>query len=142
MLGSADLVAFVAVRDLAVARRFYRHCLGLTLVESSDFADAYDVNGTQLRVTRVAGWVAGGHTVVGWRVPDIAAGVAALRAAGVEFRVFAGMDQDADGVWIAPGGARVAWFADPDGNVLSLTQPSRCRVPGAPRGPNVGPVPL
>ena len=122
MRGAPDLVAFVAVHDLAVARGFYRDRLGLDLVDSSEFADAYDVNGTQLRVTHVPGCVAAAHTVLGWRVPDIAAGVAELRAAGVEFRRYAGMDQDTDGVWTAPGGARVAWFGDPDGNVLSLSQ--------------------
>jgi catechol 2,3-dioxygenase-like lactoylglutathione lyase family enzyme len=96
--------------------------LGLQLVEASEFANAFDANGTQLRVTRVAHPVRAPDTVLGWRVRDILAIIRALREAGVVFRRFDALDQDADDVWTAPGGSRVAWFADPDGNLLSLQQ--------------------
>ena len=123
MLGDADLVAFVASCDLEEAGRFYGEVLGLRLLEASEFARAYDANGTQLRVTLVDRGKEAPYTVLGWRVVDIVVTIRALRAAGVVFKRYEGMTQDEDGVWIAPGGSRVAWFADPAGNVLSLQQP-------------------
>jgi catechol 2,3-dioxygenase-like lactoylglutathione lyase family enzyme len=118
-----DLVAFVASRDLEISGRFYGDLLGLRLVESTRFANVYDVGGTMLRVTHVGELAANPHTVLGWHVTDIAASVVALRDAGVSFRRYPGMAQDEDGIWTAPSGSRVAWFADPDGNTLSLEQP-------------------
>lgn len=124
-LGAAQLVAFVPTGDLAASHAFYGGVLGLDRLEESGFANAYDVGGTQLRVTRVARAPAAAHTVAGWWVDDIVAVVGALRSAGVAMVEYDGMAQDTDGVWTAPGGARVAWFRDPDANVLSLTQPAR-----------------
>jgi catechol 2,3-dioxygenase-like lactoylglutathione lyase family enzyme len=122
VLGSSELVAFVATTDLDRARAFYGGVLGLPVVEESPFACVFDAHGTQLRVTPVTEIRPAPYTVLGWAVDDIAATVRALGAAGVSFERFPGMEQDALGVWAAPSGARVAWFADPDGNVLSLTQ--------------------
>ena len=123
MLGDADLVAFTASRNLEVSGRFYGDVLGFRLLEASEFANAYDANGTQLRVTLVDRVSEAPYTVLGWRVLDIVATIRALRQAGVVFQRYEGMTQDEFDVWIAPGGSRVAWFADPDGNVLSLQQP-------------------
>ena len=123
VLGDADLVAFAASRDLEVSGRFYGDVLGFRLLEASTFANAYDASGTQLRVTLVDQVVKAPYTVLGWRVSDIVATIRAMRDAGVVFLRFDGMSQDEFGVWIAPGGSRVAWFADPDGNILSLQQP-------------------
>ena len=123
MLEDAGLVAFVASRDLEVAGRFYGEVLGFRLLETSTFSNAYDANGTQLRVALVDRVLQAPYTVLGWRLLDIVATIRALREAGVAFKRYEGMAQDEDGVWIAPGGSRVAWFADPDGNVLSLQQP-------------------
>jgi catechol 2,3-dioxygenase-like lactoylglutathione lyase family enzyme len=122
MLGSSDLVAFVATTDLDRARAFYAGTLGLSVVEESPFACVFDAHGTTLRVTPVGEIRAAPYTVLGWTVDDIAATVKALGVAGVSFERFAGMDQDDRGVWTTPNGARVAWFTDPDGNVLSVTQ--------------------
>ena len=122
VLASSDLVAFVATRHLEAAGAFYGSTLGLALVDANGFANVYDAHGTQLRVTLVESMVSTPYTVLGWRVEDITATIAELAAAGVRFKRFAGMDQDDDGVWVAPGGTRVAWFSDPDGNVLSLQQ--------------------
>jgi catechol 2,3-dioxygenase-like lactoylglutathione lyase family enzyme len=122
VLAGADLVAFVATCDLEAAGAFYAPILGLPLLEANEFANVYDANGTQLRVTLVGSLAEAPHTVLGWRVADIARTVAELRAAGVEGKRYPGMDQDEDGVWVAPGGTRVAWFSDPDGNTLSLQQ--------------------
>jgi catechol 2,3-dioxygenase-like lactoylglutathione lyase family enzyme len=115
-------VAFIASRDLEVSGQFYGGVLGLEMVESSPFANVYDANGTQLRVTHVESLAQAPYTVLGWRVTDIAAAVGELRRSGVQFNSYDGMDQDENGVWTAPGGARIAWFADPDGNTLSLQQ--------------------
>jgi len=122
MLGSSELVAFVATTDIDRALVFYRDTLGLSLVEQSPFACVFDAHGTQLRVTPVGDLRPAPYTVLGWAVDDVAASVQALGAAGVRFERFEGMEQDGVGVWTAPNGAQVAWFADPDGNVLSLTQ--------------------
>jgi catechol 2,3-dioxygenase-like lactoylglutathione lyase family enzyme len=122
VLGSADLAAFVATRDLEAAGAFYGSTLGLALLEANGFARVYDANGTQLRVTLVESVAAAPYTVLGWCVADIAQTTGELRAAGIEFKRYDGMEQDENGVWVAPGGTRVAWFSDPDGNTLSLQQ--------------------
>ena len=122
MLESSELVAFVAATDLSRARAFYERILGLPVLEQSDFAVVLDANGTMLRVTAVGQVAPAGYTVIGWRVSDIAASVRGLAARGVTFLRFEGMSQDANGIWTTPSGDKVAWFADPDGNTLSLTQ--------------------
>ena len=122
MLASSDLVAFVAATDLRRARAFYEQTLGLPVLEQNDFACVLDAHGTMLRVTAVAEVARGGYTVLGWRVADIATAVRDLAARGVTFLRYDGMGQDEHGIWTSPSGARVAWFADPDGNTLSLTQ--------------------
>ena len=122
MLESSHIVAFAATTDLHRARAFYEQVLGLPVAEHNDFACVLDANGTMLRITAVPEVCQAGYTVLGWRVADIAASVRGLAARGVVFLRYDGMDQDGDGVWTAPGGGKVAWFADPDGNILSLTQ--------------------
>jgi predicted enzyme related to lactoylglutathione lyase len=124
-LSGAAIIAFVATTDLDRAHAFYGGVLGFQRTEASPYANAYDAGGTSLRVTRVERVASASYTVLGWRVDDITAAIAALGARGVAVRRIDGVDQDDDGVWTAPGGARIAWFADPDGNVLSLTQPPR-----------------
>jgi catechol 2,3-dioxygenase-like lactoylglutathione lyase family enzyme len=122
MLESSHIVAFAAATDLPRARTFYEQVLGLPVVEQNDFACVLDANGTMLRITAVPEVRQAGYTVLGWRVADIAAAVRDLAARGVVFLTYDGMGQDGDGVWTTPGGDKVAWFADPDGNILSLTQ--------------------
>lgn len=122
MLQNAKVMTFVGTRDAARARSFYRDTLGLKLVEESPFAVVFDSNGIMLRVTPVSELIPAPYTVLGWEVPDIRVAVKNLSGAGVEFARYPGMKQDKDGVWLSPGGARIAWFHDPDGNTLSLTQ--------------------
>jgi catechol 2,3-dioxygenase-like lactoylglutathione lyase family enzyme len=122
MLQTGKVVAFVGSADLGQARVFYERTLGLRMIERNEFACVFDANGTMLRVTAVAEVMRAGYTVLGWQVSDIAAVVRGLTAKGVAFLRYAGMDQDESGVWTTPGGDQVAWFADPGGNVLSLTQ--------------------
>ncbi len=119
----AKVVAFIITRDRNVAKAFYRGTLGFTLTHEDDFAVVFDLNGTMLRVSTVKDHVAQRHTVLGWDVPDVAETVKQLGDRGVMFTVHEGFGQDALGIWTSPGsGARIAWFKDPDGNVLSLTQ--------------------
>ncbi len=122
MLESSPVVAFAAAADLDRARAFYEQALGLPVVEQNHFACVIDANGTMLRITAVPEVSRPGYTILGWRVTDISATVRGLAAKGVVFERYDSMDQDDDGVWTTPGGDRVAWFADPDGNILSLTQ--------------------
>jgi catechol 2,3-dioxygenase-like lactoylglutathione lyase family enzyme len=123
LLGDAELVAFVSTEDAERARRFYEGTLGLELVERTSFACVYRAPNTTLRVTVVKRLVRADYTVLGWRVEDIIDVVQRLEAGGVEPLRYAGLGQDEHGVWRSPSGARIAWFADPDGNVLSVTQP-------------------
>jgi catechol 2,3-dioxygenase-like lactoylglutathione lyase family enzyme len=122
MLHAGEVIAFAASADLRQARAFYEQVLGLRVTEQNDFACVFDANGTMLRVTAVGEVARPGYTVLGWRVADIAATVRGLTERGVVFLRYDGMGQDETGVWTTPGGDKVAWFADPDGNVLSLTQ--------------------
>jgi catechol 2,3-dioxygenase-like lactoylglutathione lyase family enzyme len=123
MLGSASIVAIVMTADGARARRFYGETLGLRFVVDDGFAQVFDANGITLRVSVMPGYTPPSYSVLGWKVADIAATVRALAAAGVETLRYPYFEQDELGIWTAPGGAaKVAFFNDPDGNVLSITE--------------------
>jgi len=121
MMPDAQFMAFIPVRDLAVARTFYQSTLGLAVLEESPYAIVVDARGTMLRLTRVNDLRVQPFTIAGWQVPDIRAAIDELSGLDVTFIRFEGMDQDARGIWTTPGGDHVAWFTDPDGNTLSLT---------------------
>ena len=106
---------------MPIAPGFFGDTSGSSWFESP-FALEFDCAGTMLRVTLVDKVVAAPYTVLGWQVPDIATSVRSLAEAGVKLEKFEGMAQTEDGVWTAPSGAKVAWFKDPDGNVLSVSQ--------------------
>ena len=120
-LAGADLMAFIPTKDMAKAKPFYE-MLGFTLEGSSPFACAFRSNGVLLRVVTVEKLEPHPFTVLGWSVEDLAATVRGLAARGVTFDQIEGVEQDELGIWQAPGGAKVTWFKDPDGNTLSLTQ--------------------
>ena len=124
ILGASKLMAFAATADPGKARAFYEGVLGLRLAaDEAPFALVFDAYGTMLRVTTVGEHHAAPYTVLGWDVESIEDTVERLTAAGVVFLRYAGMnDGDPLGIWTAPSGARVAWFHDPDGNVLSVTE--------------------
>ncbi len=112
----------ICTSNLARATAFYRDTLGLSLVTEDACAAVFDLAGTELRVSLVAGFTPHEHTILGFRVPDVAAAVKALRDHGVTFNTYARFPHDDLGIVTLPGGAtRVAWFQDPDGNVLSVT---------------------
>ena len=110
------------VTDVARSRAFYEGILGLSVVDESAYAVVLDAHGTMLRVTAVSDVAHPGYTVLGWRVDEMEEAVLGLESVGVVFARFEGMEQDDHGVWATPNGDLVAWFTDPDGNVLSLTE--------------------
>jgi catechol 2,3-dioxygenase-like lactoylglutathione lyase family enzyme len=122
VVSASRLIAFAGTKDPQKARQFYEGVLGLRLVADEPFALVFDANGTMLRLQKVEQTVALPYTALGWQVDDIAAIVRGLAAKGVSFERFEGLEQDELGVWTSPGGAKVAWFRDPDANLLSLTQ--------------------
>lgn len=122
-LANAQPVPFLFTRDRARARAFYADVLGLRHTASEEHAECFDLAGTPLRIVPMADHVASPHTVLGWEVADIHATAAALAARGVTFEIYDGFGQDAGGIWTSPDGAtRLAWFLDPDGNNLSISQ--------------------
>jgi catechol 2,3-dioxygenase-like lactoylglutathione lyase family enzyme len=119
----AKAVTFIVTRDREGSKAFYRDVLGFKISHEDQFAAVFDLNGTSLRISTVQDFRPQSHTVLGWEVPDIVADVKALTSKGVKFTVYEGMGQDPLGIWSPPGGStKVAWFLDPDGNNLSLTQ--------------------
>ncbi len=121
---AAQPVSFVLTSDRTRSKPFYAGALGLAMLDDDAFATTFDLGGgATMRLTDLPGHTGANHTVLGWSVPDIAQAVQDLRQRGITFRIYEGFGQDADGIWQPPGGgAKVAWFTDPDGNVLSLTQ--------------------
>ncbi len=115
-------IAFIPIREPQHAKHFYRDVLGLELIsEESPFALVFNVGGIMLRLAIVADAKPSPGTVFGWQAPDIEAAVQGLMRAGVAFERYEFMQQNELGIWDSPSGARVAWFKDPDGNVLSIS---------------------
>jgi catechol 2,3-dioxygenase-like lactoylglutathione lyase family enzyme len=122
-LGKYNIIGFVTIVDVARAREFYRDTLGLRLVsEEPPYALVFDANGIMLRLGMGKERPPVPGTVLGWQVPDITEAVTELEQAGVRFERYDFLKQDGHGIWTSPTGARVAWFKDPDGNVLSLSE--------------------
>ena len=125
MLGSSDLIAFVPTVQPEKSRAFYEGVLGLRFVSSDEYAMMFDANGIRLRVAVVREFTPDPFTILGWLVPDIAGTVQNLANQGVVFERYGFLQQDELGICTFPPGDRVAWFKDPDGNTLSLTQSDR-----------------
>lgn len=122
ILEAAKPVAIICTRDRARAAKFYRDTLGLRMKLEDDYAVVFDVAGIDLRVSTVPDFTPHEHTVLGFSVLDVTAAVKALREKGVTFNTYKGFNQDELGIFSLPNPPlRVAWFNDPDGNVLSVT---------------------
>ena len=115
-------ILFLATANAERSRAFYERVLGLAFVADEPPALVFQVGHSMLRIQKVHQLHTVPYTVLGWAVSDIRRTVRRLSAAGVVFERYEGMNQDGDGIWPAPSGALVAWFRDPDGHVLSLTQ--------------------
>jgi catechol 2,3-dioxygenase-like lactoylglutathione lyase family enzyme len=118
-------ILFAATTKPERSRKYYEETLGLEFVADDPFAIVFRIGELQLRIQKVENKPLINYTVLGWAVMDIKKTVQHLSKVGVEFMRFDGLGQDADGIWLAPSGARVAWFRDPDENTLSLTEYSR-----------------
>lgn len=122
MLNNSNVVAFVATSKPESAKSFYEQTLGLRLVSDDAFAIVFDANGVMLRIQKVQEHTPPPYTVLGWDVADIHESVNELSGGGIRCERYEWLEQDESGVWSAPSGAKIAWFKDPDGNTLSLTQ--------------------
>ena len=129
-LSAHPVIAFATIVDVERANRFYRDTLGLTLMnEVPPFALVFDANGVMVRLQMAKKLPEAYGTVLGWQVAEIGRVMENLRAVGVQFERFDGLVQDESGVWASPTGAKVAWFRDPDGNVLSVSEHPACEIP-------------
>jgi catechol 2,3-dioxygenase-like lactoylglutathione lyase family enzyme len=123
MLGNTPIIAFVPTLDFDKSRAFYEGILGLRFVANDGFAMVLDANGTMIRVAKVQpDWKPAIFTILGWQVTNIESVVAEMTKKGVVFERYGFFEQDPLGIWSAPGGNKVAWFKDPDGNTLSVSQ--------------------
>jgi catechol 2,3-dioxygenase-like lactoylglutathione lyase family enzyme len=122
MLGTARIVAFLPTTDYDRSRSFYEGILGLRFVNNDGFAMVLDANGIMVRVAKVPNFQPLPWTILGWEVSAIEEIVPALAQRGVQFERFTFFEQDPLGIWTAPTGDKVAWFKDPDGNTLSVSQ--------------------
>jgi catechol 2,3-dioxygenase-like lactoylglutathione lyase family enzyme len=124
MLETANLIAFLATARPDESRRFYQETLGLISLGEDAHTLLFDCNGITLRIQKLKSVTPGSHTALGWQVSDLVREIHALATKGVSFLRYDGLEQDRNGIWTSPTGSQVAWFKDPDGNVLSLTEPS------------------
>jgi len=122
MLGSTNIVAIVPIKDSEKARAFYEGILGLRFVKDDGFALVLEANGIMVRAAKMKEFTPAQFTILGWQVSDINQVVRELAARGVHFEIFGFFKQDELGIWTAPTGDKVAWFKDPDGNILSVSQ--------------------
>ena len=122
MLGSTNIVAFVPTKDFEKARAFYEGVLGLRFFKDDGFAMVLDANGIMIRVAKVPQFTPAQFTILGWQVTDIEKIVQGLQKNGVRCEIFGFFKQDELGIWTAPTGEKVAWFKDPDGNILSVSE--------------------
>lgn len=122
MLGKSKVIAFVPTTDSKIARGFYEGVLGLRFVSDEQYALVLDANGIMVRIAKTENFTPAPFTILGWEVSKIESTVTNLKEKGIAFERYGFLQQDELGIWTAPGGAKVAWFKDFDGNLLSLTQ--------------------
>lgn len=124
MLGSTNIIAFVPIKDSERSRAFYEGILGLRFIKDDGFALVLDANGIMIRAVKMKDFTPAQFTVLGWQVSDIESVVRELGEKGIHFEIFGFFKQDELGIWTTPTGDKVAWFKDPDGNTLSVSQHS------------------
>jgi catechol 2,3-dioxygenase-like lactoylglutathione lyase family enzyme len=115
-------ILFLATANAEQSRTFYEGTLGLKFIADEPPALVFRVGGSMLRIQKVEQVCAAPYTALGWAVPDIRKTVHELSNVGAVFQRWESLNQDDLGIWRSPSGASVAWFRDPDGHVLSLTQ--------------------
>ena len=123
MLGSAKIVGFVPIVGSGRAKAFYEGSLGLRFVRDDGVALVFDANGITLRLVKLEKITPAHYTILGWEVSRIENVVKELQVKGIHFERYGFFKQDELGIWTAPSGDKVAWFKDPDGNTLSISEP-------------------
>jgi catechol 2,3-dioxygenase-like lactoylglutathione lyase family enzyme len=122
MLYSSAVIGFIPTRNAERARTFYEQTLGLRFISDDPFAVVMEANKTMIRLVRIDEFTPAPYTILGWESTEIEQTVKALTGKGVVFQRYPFMTQDELGIWTTPSGSRVAWFQDPDGNTLSISQ--------------------
>ena len=122
MISGSKVIGFIPIQNAERALSFYRDVLGLQFVSDDSFAIVMESNGTMIRLVRMEKFTPAPYTILGWQVQDIEHAVKELADKGLLFQRYSSLQQNKDGIWTAPGDAKVAWFHDPDGNILSLSQ--------------------
>ena len=122
MLASGKLVGFVPTKDSKRAREFYEGKLGFQFVSDDQFALVMQAGKSMIRIAKAKDFKPAQYTVMGWEVADVEAMVKWLNKRGVTFEKYPFVEDRELGIWTTPNGDKVAWFKDPDGNVLSLSQ--------------------
>jgi catechol 2,3-dioxygenase-like lactoylglutathione lyase family enzyme len=116
------VVTFLLTSNPETALTFYRDTLGLTFVRDDGFALVFDMHGVMLRIAKAPQFTPAQHTVLGWQVEDILVAQEGLLRKGITFEIYPNMGQDERAICTFPNGDKVAWFKDPDGNLLSISQ--------------------
>jgi catechol 2,3-dioxygenase-like lactoylglutathione lyase family enzyme len=124
MLAASKLMGFVPTRDSLKARSFYEDKLGFQFVSDDPFALVMKAGESSIRIAKAKDFTPAPYTVMGWEVSDVEAVVKWLTQRGVAFEKYPFVQDRELGIWTTPGGDKVAWFKDPDGNVLSVSQHS------------------
>ena len=122
MLSEGDVMGFIPTKDAVPARAFYEGVLGLRVISDDQFALVVESRQTVIRITKINEFTPAPFTILGWRVQNIEEEVRTLAARGVLFQRYSGLTQNDLGIWTSPGGARIAWFRDPDGNASRFSQ--------------------
>ena len=119
------MVGFIPTRDGDAARVFYEKKVGLRFISDDQFAVVFQSGANIIRIARTGSFTPAPFTILGWESSDIERDVRDMTARGVVFERYDYMGpQDDLGIWTSPSGAKIAWFKDPDGNTLSITQAS------------------
>jgi catechol 2,3-dioxygenase-like lactoylglutathione lyase family enzyme len=122
MLANSTIIAFAPTSDPARSRAFYQDILGLRFIKDDGFALVFDAHGSMLRIAKAGPFTPAPFTILGWQTDRIESLVPEMARQGVRFEQFGLPGQNEAGIWSAPGGDQVAWFKDPDGNILSVSQ--------------------
>jgi hypothetical protein len=122
MLGAAKMMGFVLTKDHGVAREFYEGKLEFAFVSQDQFALVVQAGEHKIRIVKMPSFTALPSTILGWQVQRIEDVARWLRERGVTLEKYPFVQDQELGIWTAPGGDRVAWFKDPDGNVLSISE--------------------
>lgn len=121
MISEPTITAFLPTVKLEESKVFYSNTLGLKFISEDPYALEFEGNGVRLRITVVEALRPQPFTVLGFRIENIEIQVKSLQQKGVEFERYDGLNQDGLGIWTSPSKAKIAWFKDPDGNLISLT---------------------